>query len=447
MPETSEKLAVIGAGPVGLGMAHALKAHGIPYDQFEADEDIGGNWHHGVYSTTHTISSRKVTQFPDYPMPKNYPDYPSRVQVLAYLRDYAKHAGLYENIAFNSKVLMARPRADWRWDVTLASGEARTYKGLVVCNGHDWSRRFPKYPGTFTGEYLHSKDYKQPSQLNGRRVLVIGSGNSAVDVATEAARVGASSDISLRRGQWFVPKVIFGKPFHEAFPLWTPLWVSRLLLTLALKIAVGDYRRYGLPKPPDKLFVRVPTFNFELLHYLRHGRITPRPAVTRFEGDKVLFEDGSSASYDMVVCATGFNLDFPFFPKGLVPVKEDVAPLYGQVLLPEYKHLYIATALHPIYGFGPLIAEGGKLLACLIQLQDRIQLPIARVLKACGNKPVKTHLLHPGPALRDMRRAQRILPILVPFVDRRLSRKASRTAPVTDERAPGERLNADMTVY
>jgi hypothetical protein len=117
------------------------------------------------------------------------------------------------------------------------------------------------------------------------------------------------------------------------------------------------------------------------------------------------------------------------------------------VLLPEYKHLYIATALHPIYGFGPLIAEGGKLLACLIQLQDRIQLPIARVLKACGNKPVKTHLLHPGPALRDMRRARRILPILVPFVDRRFSRKATRTASVPAEAAASERLNADMTVY
>ena len=447
MPETSDKMAVIGAGPVGLGMARALKVHGIPYDQFEADEDIGGNWHHGVYSTTHTISSRKVTQYPDFPMPENYPDYPSRTQVLSYLRDFARQSGLYENIAFNSKVLMARPRPDWLWDVTLASGETRTYKGLVVCNGHDWSRRFPKYPGTFTGEYLHSKDYKQPSQLNGRRVLVIGSGNSAVDIASEAARVGSSSDLSLRRGQWFVPKIIFGKPFHEAFPLATPLWLHRLLLGLALKIAIGDYRRYGLPRPPDKLFVRVPTFNFELLHYLRHGRITPRPGVARFEGDKVFFADGSSASYDMVVCATGFNLDFPFFPKGLVPVKEDVAPLYGQVLLPEYRHLYITTALHPIYGFGPLIAEGGKLLASWIELQDRIQLPIARVLQACGKKPVKTHLVHPGAALREMRWARRFMPIFVPWVDRRLSRRAARPTPAPAPETPSERLNADVTVY
>lgn len=152
MPDYRDKMAIIGAGPAGLGMARALKDHGIPYDQFEADEDVGGNWFHGVYSTTHTISSRNVTQYPEYPMPANYPDYPSRNQVLAYLRDYARHFSLLDNIAFNTKVLMARPRPDRLWDVTIPSGETRTYKGLVVSNGHDWSRRFPHYPGTFTGK-------------------------------------------------------------------------------------------------------------------------------------------------------------------------------------------------------------------------------------------------------------------------------------------------------
>src|SRR5579862_8930683 len=127
MAETLDKMAVIGAGPVGLGMAKALKAHGIPYDQLEADDDIGGNWYHGVYSTTHTISSRKVTQYPDYPMPAHYPDYPSRAQVLAYLHDFARQFVLLENITFNAKVLLAQPRGR-HWEVTLASGETRTYK-------------------------------------------------------------------------------------------------------------------------------------------------------------------------------------------------------------------------------------------------------------------------------------------------------------------------------
>ena len=220
MSGSREKMAIIGAGPVGLGMAKALKVNGIPYDQFEADDDVGGNWYHGVYSTTHTISSRNVTQFPGTRCRRQYPDYPSRDQVLAYLRDYTRHFGLADNIAFNAKVVMARPRPDQLWDVTLASGETRAYKGLIVSNGHDWSRRFPQYPGVFAGEYMHSKDYKRPEQLAGRRVLVIGAGNSASDIASEAARVGTQQRCEhaarvLVRAQDTCSASRFTKPFRS----------------------------------------------------------------------------------------------------------------------------------------------------------------------------------------------------------------------------------------
>jgi hypothetical protein len=447
MSERHEKMAIVGAGPVGLGMAKALKICGIPYDQFEADDDVGGNWYHGVYSTTHTISSRKVTQYPEYPMPVHYPDYPSQNQVLDYLRDYARHFALTDNIAFNTKVVMARPRPDHLWEVTLASGETRIYKGLIVSNGHDWNRRFPEYPGVFAGEYIHSKDYKRPEQLAGRRVLVIGAGNSASDIASEAARVGVSSDVSMRRGYWFVPKILFGKPFHEAFPLATPIWLHRLLLRIVLKIAVGDYRRYGLQRPEHKLFTSVPTISSELLHYLRHGQITPRPDVARFDGDRVEFVDGSAASYDLIVCATGFNIDFPFLPKGLVPIRNGVVPLYGHGVLPEYRHLYITSATHPIYGFGPMISAGGDLLATLIQLQDRSELPLGRVLQACGLKPASTHLLHPAAALRELRWARRLLPLIVPVVEPRLRRKLVRQTPAPAVETASELSSPDMRVY
>lgn len=446
MPEYRNRIAIIGAGPVGLGIAKALKEHGIPYDQFEADDDVGGNWHHGVYSTTHTISSRKVTEYPDYPMPASYPDYPSRAQVLAYLRDYARHFGLLDSVAFNTKVVMARPSLDELWDVTLASGENRTYKGLIVSNGHDWSRRFPNYPGSFSGQMLHSKDYKHPEQLAGRRVLVIGAGNSASDIASEAARVGASSDISMRRGYWFVPKVLFGRPFHEAFPLATPVWLHRLMLRVALKIAVGDYRSYGLPRPDHKIFDAVPTVSSELLHYLRHGRVTPHPEIARLDGDKVTFADGATGTYDLIVCATGFYLEFPFLPKGLLPVKDGVAQLYGSALLPDYKHLYILSAIHPIYGFGPLITRGADLVACMIKLQDRIELPLGRVIKACGQRPMKSHLVIPGPALRQMRWSRRLLPVIVPLVDPMLRRRMAQPTPASAPEV-SQTLDTDMTVY
>jgi flavin-binding monooxygenase-like protein len=446
MPEQLDAFAVIGAGPVGLGVARALKEHDVPYQQFEADGEIGGNWYHGVYATTHTISSRKVTQYPEYPMPSDYPDYPSRDQMLAYLRDYADHFGLIGNISFNSKVVMARPRPDERWEVTLASGESFVFKGLIVCNGHDWNRRFPEYPGTFTGELIHSKDYKRPEQLAGKRVLVIGAGNSACDIASEAARVGASSDLSLRRGYWFVPKVLFGKPFHEAFPLWTPIWLHRLLLRLVLKIAVGDYRTYGLPRPDHKIFECNPTFNSELLHYLRHGRITPHPAVERLDGKTVHFVDGISGTYDIVVCATGFHLTFPFLPPQVLPVKNGLAPLYGGFLPADYKHLYVGAAIHPIYGFGPPISAGADLTARMIKIQDRMELPIGRVLKELGKKLPRTHLVTPGAALREMRRAGWLLPLL-PMIERRLRRRIARAKMQDVALEPLAWFDPDVTVY
>ena len=180
-------------------------------------------------------------------------------------------------IAFDTKVVLVRPRPDELWDVGLGGGEQRVYKGVMVCNGHHWSKRFPEYPGSFCGTYIHSKDYKSPAQLAGKRVLVVGGGNSACDIASEAARVGARCDLSLRRGYWFLPKTILGKPLVEALPPWMPVLLQRLLLRAVLKLTIGDYRRYGLPLPDHKIFEHHPTINSELLHYVKHGRVTPAP--------------------------------------------------------------------------------------------------------------------------------------------------------------------------
>jgi hypothetical protein len=447
MQDRRDRMAVIGAGPVGLGIARALEAGGIAYDQFDADDDVGGNWYHGVYSTAHIISSRKTTEFPDYPMPADYPDFPSRQQMIDYLRDYARHFELRPQIAFNSKVVLVRPRPDELWDVGLASGETRVYKGVLACNGHHWSKRFPDYPGRFAGSFMHSKDYKHPDQLAGKRVLVIGGGNSACDVASEAARVGQSCDLSLRRGYWFLPKSILGKPLVEALPLWVPVVLQRLILKAALKVVVGDYRRYGLPKPDHKIFEHHPTINSELLHYVKHGRIKPRADVKRFDGGRVDFVDGSSGDYDVVVCGTGFYVDFPFLPKGLVPVTGGLAHVYGGAVLPEYRHLYIIGTMQPRYGFGPLLTEGAELLAMMIKLQDGMELPLGRVLQAIGQKPPPSHLINPGTALRQMRRAKKLLPLLLPRAEKKLRRKVARTPPPFAADAPLAWPNADLTVY
>lgn len=444
MKDTSEKFAVVGAGPVGLAVARALMQNGIPYDQFEADEDVGGNWLHGVYRTAHIISSKKTTEYPDYKMPAHYPDFPSAQQMLDYLRDYANHFNLRENIEFNTKLVKARPSSNDYWEIELANGETRTYKGLIVCNGHHWDKRFPNYQGQFKGEFIHSKDYKDPQQLAYKRVLVIGGGNSACDVAAEAARVGESCDLSLRRGYWFLPKTMFGIPLADSPMGYLPVFIQRAFLRVMLRVVFGKYETYGLPKPDHNIFERHPTLNNELIYYIKHGRIKPRKDISRFEGNKVYFIDGSISEYDIIVCGTGYHLSFPFLPEGIVPVDGGLAFLYAGCVLPDYKNLYIFGTSQPRYGFGPLVTPGAELLCQMIKLQDEMELPIGLVMKESGMKLPKTHLVNPIEALRKMRRAKWLMPLLL-RKERRLRKKIQPSPVIKKEWSA--KSNPDLQVY
>lgn len=444
MADHSSNMALIGAGPVGLGMAKALVEHKIPYEQLEADGELGGNWYHGVYETVHIISSRKTTEYADYPMPADYPDFPSRQQMLDYLRDYAEKLQLCQRIQFNTKVVMALPLADGHWELELESGEKRIYKGLIVCNGHHWDRRFPNYPGRFEGEYIHSKDYRNPGQLSGKRVLVIGGGNSACDIAAEAARVGTRACISLRRGYWFLPKTLLGIPTAELVKAWFPVWAQRAFLKVVLRVAIGKFADYGLPEPDHKIFEAHPTINSELLYYVKQGRIRPRPDIARFARKTVHFVDGTSEEFDMVVCATGYHVSFPFLPPGLVPVKGSTAQLYGGCVLPEYKNLYIVGTSQLRYGFGPVVTPGVDLIADMMLAQDRMELPIGLVMKESGVRLPTTHLVDPHAALRSIRRGKRMLPVLE-WKEKRLRKKlAGRSAAQVP--AP-ELVDRDVAVF
>jgi cation diffusion facilitator CzcD-associated flavoprotein CzcO len=406
------KLIVIGAGPVGLGMADALQRAGIAYDQVDAADGLGGNWHHGVYSTVHIISSKRSTAYADYPMPADYPDFPSGAQMLAYLERFAKDRGLLEHLELSRNVVEAWPNADDSWRVRFGDGEERTYKGVVVCNGHHWAKRMPELPGRFTGTLMHSKDYREPAQLAGRRVLVIGGGNSGCDLASEAARVGAASDWSLRSGVWFLPKSAFGRPLTD-LPIWgLPIFLQRLVLKALIRLLIGDYRSYGLPHPDHRIFERHPTFGTDALAMIRQGRIRPRPAIADCDGETVTFADGSQGRYDLIVAATGFDLVFPFLPEGLVEVRNNAAQVYGGAFPPGVKNLYIVGSEQPRNGFGTLLTPAAHLYARLIKLQDEFEHPIGSVLKFGGEKLPETPFVDPRKALSQIRWGERLLPIL-----------------------------------
>lgn len=417
--DTSQSILIIGAGPVGLALAKALGEADIACTQVEATDHVGGNWAHGVYETAHIISSRRTTEYPDFPMPESYPDFPSARQMKDYFNAYADRFGLRERIRFDTSVQRVTPREDRLWDVTFSDGSTSTWKGVACCNGHHWSRSLPEWTKRYESRLIHSKDYRSPDELRGKRVLVLGGGNSGCDVASEAARVGASAEWSLRRGYWFMPKTFFGTPSVEFMNPWLPVPAQRLVLRGLIRTVVGRYERYGLPTPDHKLFEAHPTVSTEVFHYLKHGRLAVRPDVADVRGDELVFSDGTTGRYDLVVCATGYDVSFPFLPDGLVRIDGKAPRLYGGVMTRDHRHLYIVGAFQPRYGLGPLVRPMSVLLARWIRLQDELTQPLGRVFEALGVPPTKTHLVDPHAALRQMKVAMRLDPVLR-WKDRRL---------------------------
>jgi hypothetical protein len=413
------KFAIIGAGPVGLSAARALKQKGIEYDQFDAGTAIGGNWRDGVYKSAHIISSKKTTEFPDFPMPSDYPDFPSAEQMLAYLNSYANHYDLLPNIHFNKTVELVSPLTVESYELRFSDGTIGVYEGVIVCNGHHWHRRFPKYEGQFSGQLIHSKDYKDPDQIRDKRVLVIGGGNSACDITAEAARVGASAHMSLRRGYWFMPKTFYGVPTSELLTTKLPVWMQRIYIGLLLRIVVGDYEAYGLMKPDHKIFEHHPTINTEVLHYLKHGKIVPHPDVKRFDGNQVEFMDGKSEEFDIIVCGTGFYVSFPFLAPGIVETSGAIANVRWGMVAPNHKNVYIYGWGQVRYGFGPLLTPGSDILADLILLQRRLKNPLGQILEKLKQPFPNTHLLDPMATLKQIDSVRRML-WLVPLADKYL---------------------------
>ncbi len=392
-------------------MAKALGEAGVAYVQVEATGDVGGNWAHGVYETAHIISSRLTTQYDDFPMPADWPDFPSGQQMHAYLRSYAEHFHLGDRIRFHAEVQQVSPTPEGRWAVRFAD-RTEHYRGVVVCNGHHWAKVYPRWTHAFAGEVLHSKDYKRPEQLTGKRVLVLGGGNSGCDLVSEAARVGAAADWSLRRGYWFLPKTFFGAPSVELMKPWLPLVVQKSVVKMLLRVVVGDYQDYGLPAPDHDLFEAHPSISTEVFHYLKHGRIRPRPDVERVEGRTVHFVDGSTAEYDTIALGTGFDVSFPFLAPGVVPVIGKVPQLYAGMLRPEHRHLWVMGSFQARYGIGPLLRPLGLLLADWVKLQDELNVPLGELLRRMGDRPPTTHLVDPHAARRRMALGRRLVPVL-----------------------------------
>ncbi len=391
-----KRVCVIGAGPSGITAAKNVLDQSLDVVVFDYGIEVGGNWifsdtpsHSSVFETTHIISSKTLSQYEDFPLPPDYPDYPSHQQLATYFQNYAHHFKLYDHIRFETLVLKCALDADGTWNVTTRKIDITSterFDALVVCNGHHWKPRYPEYNGTFSGTLMHSHDVKRFSDFAGKRVLVIGGGNSACDVAVESSRVSKSTDISWRRGYWVVPKFIGGKPSDTVGGLlhYLPSVVWRKATGLLINLMQGRNSSYGLPEPEDDFGFHHPTLNSELFYFIRHGKIKPRPDIDRYEGSEVYFKDGSTGTYDVIVACTGYYIAHPFFGPEFIDYSHGEVPLYLRMLHPEIENLYFIGLFQP--------------LGCIwpgAELQSRI---MARELAGTWQRPANTAQL----ALREV---------------------------------------------
>jgi cation diffusion facilitator CzcD-associated flavoprotein CzcO len=368
---------IIGAGISGLTAGKALSDRGLPYTCFEASDDIGGNWYFGnpngrssAYTSLHIDTVRDSVSFRDMPMGTDYADYPHHEQIRAYLNRYAEAFALRDRIRFQTPVERAERKPGGGWRVTLEDGSTEEFDFLVVGNGHHWDPRYPDFPGSFDGETIHSHHYINPTDpldLRGKRVLVVGIGNSAVDIVSELSRKGVAEKVflSTRSGAWVMPKYMFGKPVGEIVKTtpYLPVKLQRWLARPIPYIASGRMEDFGLPHPNHHFLEAHPTVSSELLLRLGSGDAVAKPNVAELLGDGVRFEDGSTEQVDAIVWATGYKITFPFFDEDFLSAPDNRLPLYKRVFKPGIDDLALIGFAQTIPTLFPFVELQSKLMA------------------------------------------------------------------------------------
>ncbi len=376
---------VIGAGSSGIAAVKTLHERGIPVNCYERSDRVGGNWVFGnnngmssAYRSLHINTSRERMEYSDFPMPTSYPDFPHHSQIAAYFDNYVDHVGFRDRIAFETGVEHAERGEDGVWTVTLDTGERHQHDMLLVANGHHWDPRWPEppFPGTFNGREMHAHYYVDNTDFADKNVLVVGMGNSAMDIAVESSFVARKTIISSRRGAYILPKYLFGRPLDQIgvgkLTGAVPFAFRRGFLQALYRVGVGDVSDYGLPTPDHRIGEAHPTVSADFLNRVAHGELAWKPNIASLERGQVRFEDGTIEDFDIIVWCTGYKVTFPFFDENFIAAPDNDLPLYRRVFRPDIENLAFIALLQPLGATMPLAEAQGRWIAAYLRGEYRL---------------------------------------------------------------------------
>jgi len=339
-----------------------------------------------AYRSLHINTSRARMEYADFPMPASYPDFPHHTQIAEYFDAYVDHFGFRNRIRFETGVEHARREPDGTWTIRLSTGAVERYDALLVANGHHWNPRWPEpaYPGAFAGQQMHAHHYIDNTDFADRNVLVVGIGNSAMDIAVESSFVARRTLISSRRGAYILPKYLFGRPLDQIgvnrMTGRIPWKVRQRLLTSLYRVGVGSMTDYGLPEPDHKLGEAHPTISADFLNRIAHGEISYRPGIAALQDDRVRFVDGTTEPVDLIVWCTGYQVTFPFFDEQFISAPDNDLPLFRRVFKPGLDNLFFLALLQPLGATMPLAEAQGEWIASY--LRGAYHLPSPREMEA-----------------------------------------------------------------
>ena len=441
------RVAVIGAGSSGMAACQVLQDRGLAFDCFEKGSDVGGLWRYendnalsSAYASLHVNTSREIARYASYPMPADYPDFPHHTQILAYLRDYVEHFGLSEHIHFNTEVLSVKRVSDDAWEVQRRQADgglhSNRYAAVLVASGHHWDPRMPEppLPGSFSGREIHSHFYRTAREFEGMNVLVVGLGDSALDIACDTSRVSKMTFLTARRGTWILPKYLGSRPLGEVgvrmmskSPLAGEVADGPLakfgayIFSRWNNLHMGRPESYGLLKPDHKFGADIASVSSDLYTRIGHGRVTPKPWISGAEEGRVFFQDGTAEEIDAIVYCTGYNIALPFLSHTVIDQHDGTVPLYKRVVHPDLPGLYFVGLIDVAGPLNPLAELQAEWIADM--LQGAVALPASALMRrdiaredrrrqkrfgARGRHPIYVDYMPYLNALRRERRRQRV---------------------------------------